>query len=42
MKYKGRNGNLYIEVDASDIPTDITDEERKILEKLRLSDNFKS
>ena len=41
MKYKGRNGNLYIEVGAH-IPVDVSDEEREILEKLRLSDNFKS
>ena len=41
MKYKGRNGNLYIEVGVN-IPSNTTNEEREILEKLRLSDNFKS
>ena len=41
MKYKGKSGNMYIEIEAQ-IPTEISDEERELLEKLKLRDNFKS
>ena len=40
MMYKGRKGDLYIRV-SSKIPSEISDEEREILENLRKKENFK-
>tara|TARA_R110000824_G_scaffold4945_17_gene23220 strand:+ start:8046 stop:9104 length:1059 start_codon:yes stop_codon:yes gene_type:complete len=39
MKYKERSGNLYIQIEAQ-IPQNITEEEKVLLEKLRNSENF--
>ena len=40
MKFKGRNGDMYLTV-SSVIPTEVTEEEKEILGKLRKKENFK-
>ena len=40
MKFKGKRGDLYIKV-STKVPSEISDEEREILENLRKKENFK-